>query len=282
MRIGHPRLHARGCNVSITISPAANGWRTRPSGRSGQTPLSEFENHETRFVATERKPTPTIANQIFAFLEACVMDYEARTTGAWNKHGQRATGSILCISDRNNKCRKKGRATESLRLGCVPGNKFTGRQTCEKERERSREIAAKLDMTWGLEARSVWVRKFRGRVLLQKGRHHFRIVLKRTQTKMALLTVRYIGGREDLIIYKCTFCFGVHSAVSNHDPVVYTHWSNFRAGSLNGVSKWSCCCCHRRHYHHISPHEDYVLFSSRQDSPLISQRSIISKQALRE
>jgi hypothetical protein len=139
MPIGHPRLHARGCNVSITISPAANGWRTRASGRSGQTPLSEFENHETRFIATERKPTPTIANQIFAFLEACVMDYEARTSGAWNKHGQRATGSILCILDRNNKCRKKGRATESLRLGCIPGNKFTGRQTCEKEREIQRD-----------------------------------------------------------------------------------------------------------------------------------------------
>jgi hypothetical protein len=138
MPICHPRLHARGCNVSITISPAANGWRTRASGRSGQTPRSEFENRETRFVATERKPTPTIANQIFAFLEACVMGYEARTSGAWNKHGQRATGSILCILDRNNKCRKKGRATESLRLGCVPGNKFTGRQICEKGRDPGR------------------------------------------------------------------------------------------------------------------------------------------------
>ena len=35
-------------------------------------PRGEFEN--ARFVATEQKPTPTIANQSFAFLEVCAMN----------------------------------------------------------------------------------------------------------------------------------------------------------------------------------------------------------------
>jgi hypothetical protein len=64
------------------------------------------------------------------------------------------------------------------------------------------------------------VGKFRGRVLLQKGRYHFHIVLKRTRINQALLTVRRQGGRA--------FCFGVHSAIFDHDPVVYAHWPHFR------------------------------------------------------
>jgi hypothetical protein len=75
------------------------------------------------------------------------------------------------------------------------------------------------------------VGKFRGRVLLQKGRYPVRIVLERTRAKIASLTVQYVGGREDVHLVSV---YGVHPAVFNHDPVVFAHWSYFRTG---GVSK---------------------------------------------
>ena len=87
---------------------------------------------------------------------------------------------------------------------------------------RRGQINAKADMAGDLKARSVWVRRFRRRVLLQKGRHHFRIVLK--MKKNSIAHRRYTGGKEDLMMYKRV---GVHSAVCNHDPVVYTHWSYY-------------------------------------------------------
>jgi hypothetical protein len=61
---------------------------------------------------------------------------------------------------------------------------------------------AKVDMAWVLKAVVCLgyglsgLEKFLRRAFLQKGRHHLRIVLKRTETKM---TLPYVDGREDLM-----------------------------------------------------------------------------------
>jgi len=66
---------------------------------------------------------------------------------------------------------------------------------------------------------AVWIRRFFGRVFLHKGKRRFRVVLELKQ--IALLSIRYIGGREDLL-YERAFVWAWIQPFSGMIPVVHT------------------------------------------------------------